>query len=114
MRTRRQGQGSCVGSTVADLLDAETSSDDAGRSKSHPDILRTILEKLGSLAPSYDIVDDDTPCGTQAATKAGIRTIGLLRGGWSEAELMSSGCIAVYSDPCELLARYAASPLAKA
>jgi phosphoglycolate phosphatase-like HAD superfamily hydrolase len=53
----------------------------------------------------------DTPYDAEAAAKAGLRTIGLLCGGWSEEELKRSGCIAVYKDPAELLARCAASPL---
>ena len=54
----------------------------------------------------------DTPYDAEAAAKAGMRTIGLLCGGWSPEDLKRSGCIAVYKDPAELLALYAASPLA--
>jgi len=42
-----------------------------------------------------------------------LRTIGLLCGGWSEGELKEAGCIAVYKDPADLLARYADSLLVK-
>jgi len=42
--------------------------------------------------------------------KDGSRTIGLLCGGWSEDELKQPGCIALYKDPADLLARYANSP----
>lgn len=48
----------------------------------------------------------------QAAGKAGLRTIGLLCGGWPEPELRRAGCLAIYRDPAELLAHYEQSPLA--
>ena len=96
---------------VSDLLEAETSSDDAEKSKPHPDIFQAALKKLGVEAV-YAIVVGDTPYDAEAATKAGIRPVGLLCGGWSEADLMKAGCIAVFRDPSDLLARYATSPLA--
>ena len=54
----------------------------------------------------------DTPYDAEAAAKAGLRTIGLLCGGWSEDELRQAGCVAVFKDPADLLARYRESPLA--
>ncbi|MDX7951359.1 HAD family hydrolase [Lichenihabitans sp. Uapishka_5] len=95
---------------IDDLLQAETSSDDAERSKPHPDIFQAALKKLG-VAPADAIVVGDTPYDAEAATKAGVRTVGLLCGGWSEADLLEAGCIAVFRDPADLLDRYAASPL---
>ena len=52
----------------------------------------------------------DTPYDIAAATQAGIRIVGLECGGWSASEL--HGAAAVYADPADLLARYAASPFA--
>jgi phosphoglycolate phosphatase-like HAD superfamily hydrolase len=52
----------------------------------------------------------DTPYDAEAAAKAGLKTVGFLCGGWSEAELRQAGCIAVYRDPADLLARYDGSP----
>ena len=95
---------------IGDLLQAETSSDDAERSKPHPDIFQAALKKLG-VVPTDAIVVGDTPYNAEAATKAGIRTVGLLCGGWSEADLVKAGCIAVFRDPADLLDRYVASPL---
>ena len=54
----------------------------------------------------------DTPYDAQAAGKIGLRTIGLLCGGWPEAELRGAGCIAIYRDPADLLRHYDQSPLA--
>jgi HAD superfamily hydrolase (TIGR01549 family) len=93
------------------LTDADASSDDAERSKPFPDIFQAARKRLGGGSPDRMIAVGDTPYDAEAAAKAGLRTIGLLCGGWSEEELKRSGCVAVYKDPAELLARCAASPL---
>lgn len=95
---------------IEDLIDAETSSDDAEKSKPHPDIFQAALAKLG-MAPEQAIVVGDTPYDAEAAARAGMRTIGVRCGGWSDAELKQAGCTAVYADPADLLARYESSPL---
>ncbi|TBR23138.1 MAG: HAD family hydrolase [Reyranella sp.] len=97
---------------IVDLIDVETSSDDAEKSKPHPDIFQAALAKLDNLPPEQVIVIGDTPYDAEAAGKAGLRTIGLLCGGWSEEELKQAGCVAVLRDPADLLARYSESPLA--
>ena len=48
----------------------------------------------------------DTPYDALAARRAGLAAIGMLSGGFSRRDLEASGCIAVYLDPAELLARY--------
>lgn len=97
---------------IADLIHAETSSDDADKSKPHPDIFEAALKGLGRVRPEEAVVVGDTPYDAEAAGKAGLRTVGLLCGGWSEEALRRAGCIAVYKDPADLLARYEGSPLA--
>lgn len=93
------------------LTDIETTSEDAEASKPNPDIFEAAMKRLGDVARGDAIVVGDTPYDAEAATKAGLRTIGLTCGGWSEAELKKVGCIAVYRDPADLLANYDASPL---
>jgi len=92
----------------------ESSSSDADRSKPHPDIFQAVLEMLG--APEHDsvFVVGDTPYDAEAAGKAGLRTIGVLCGGFPEQDLRSAGCIALYRDPADLLANYESSPLGRA
>ncbi len=98
---------------IEDVIDKETSSDDAESSKPHPDIFQAAMKRLGDISPEQVMVVGDTPYDAEAAAKAGLRTIGLLCGGWSENDLKKAGCIAVYKDPADLLARYADSPLVK-
>ena len=98
---------------IDDLIEDATSSDDAERSKPHPDIFEAALTKLDGVAPEEAIVVGDTPYDAEAAGKAGLATIGLLCGGFPEAELRASGCIAIFRDPADLLARYDESPLGR-
>ena len=97
---------------IADLIQTQTSSDDAEHSKPHPDIFQAAMKRLPGVAPGNILVVGDTPYDAQAATKAGLRTIGMLCGGFTEASLRQAGCIAIYRDPADLLANYAGSPIA--
>jgi HAD superfamily hydrolase (TIGR01509 family) len=98
---------------VEDLLEAAVSADDAERSKPHPDIFRAALEGLKDVAPSEAVVVGDTPYDVEAAAKAGMRTVALLSGGFSEEALRAAGAAAIYRDVSDLLDNYEESPLAK-
>ena len=97
---------------IGDLVDVATSSDDAERSKPHPDIFQAALKKLAPGAGDTIHVVGDTPYDAEAAAKAGLPAIGLLCGGFPEPDLSAAGCVALYRDPQDLLARFAGSPLA--
>ena len=98
---------------IADLVDVETSADDVEKSKPHPDVFEVALDRLGDVAPSEALGVGDTPYEVEAAGRAGIATIAILCGGFPEDDLRAAGCIAVYRDPADLLARYDESPLAR-
>jgi HAD superfamily hydrolase (TIGR01509 family) len=95
---------------IADLVDCQTSADDVARSKPYPDIFCAALAGLG-VAADDAIVVGDSPFDVQGATRAGIRTVGLLCGGFPLAHLKSAGAVAVYDDPADLLAHLQSSPL---
>jgi HAD superfamily hydrolase (TIGR01549 family) len=96
---------------INDLIESETSADDVDRSKPCSDIFDAALKQLGNLAPEDVVAVGDTPYDAEAAAKAKLRCIGLLCGGWTQPQLRRAGCIAVYRDPADLLARYGESPL---
>src|SRR5438874_1262187 len=48
-----------------------------------------------------------------AATRLSVRTIGVLCGGFPEADLRKAGCVAIYRDPADLLARLDESPIVR-
>lgn len=94
---------------IEDLVDGSTTSEDAEKSKPYPDIFQAALKQL---AHTDAIVVGDTPYDAQAAAKAGLKTVGLLSGGFAEQDLRAAGCIAIYRDPADLLRNYDSSPLA--
>ena len=98
---------------IEDLIETGTSTDDASKSKPHPDIFEAALKKLGHADPKASIAVGDTPYDAEAAGKAGLATIGVLCGGFPEADLRAAGAGSIYEDPADLLARYAESPLGK-
>ncbi len=91
---------------IEDLVEEETSSDDADKSKPHPDIFEAAMERLGDIEAREAIVVGDTPYDAEAAGKINLRTIGVLCGGFPEAELKAAGCVQIYKDPADLLAHY--------
>ena len=95
---------------MEDLIEESSSADDAKKSKPHPDIFEATLKKLG--LPASDVLAlGDTPYDAEAAGKAGIWTIGVTTGGWSEGELLGAGCIEVYKDVADLLDKFDQSAL---
>lgn len=97
---------------ITDLVEEETSADDADKSKPHPDIFEATLAALGDVEADEAIVIGDTPYDAEAAGKIKLRTIGVLCGGFPETELRAAGCTDIYGGPADLLARYDTSPLA--
>jgi phosphoglycolate phosphatase-like HAD superfamily hydrolase len=121
---------------IDDLIETETSSDDAERSKPNPDIFAVALERLarrgvapavpqrrgspraasglgGGLPKDRVLVVGDSPWDAIAAGRLGVRTLGVLCGGFPKAELGKAGCIAIYRDPADLLARLDESPIVR-
>jgi phosphoglycolate phosphatase-like HAD superfamily hydrolase len=95
---------------VADLIDSQTSADDADRSKPDPDIVAAALKRVKA-APDEAIMLGDTPYDVEAATRAGVRIVALECGGWCRDELR--GAVEVYADPADLLNKYDTSIFAR-
>lgn len=90
------------------IVDEETSSDDAKRSKPNPDIIEVALDKLGYPAEEA-VMLGDTPYDIESAAKAGVKTIAFRCGGWQDADL--KGAIGIYDNPADLLSHFDSSPL---
>lgn len=95
-----------------DLVDEETSADDAKKSKPHPDIFDAALRRL-KLSATECIALGDTPYDAEAAGHAGLRTIGVTTGGWTREELLAAGCVEVYESVAELLERFEESAIVR-
>ncbi|MBS1845186.1 MAG: HAD family hydrolase [Actinobacteria bacterium] len=70
-----------------------TSSTDAEQTKPHPELVQTALDKYGSGGPVLMI--GDSTWDVKAAKRAGVPTLALLTGGFSEAELREAGAAEV-------------------
>jgi HAD superfamily hydrolase (TIGR01509 family) len=95
-----------------DLVDAWTISDDVAQTKPKPDIIKAALHKLGD--PKGGVMIGDAVYDIQAAHAAGLPAIGLLTGGFSEAELLDVGADCVFENLLELLAKIEETPLGRA
>jgi HAD superfamily hydrolase (TIGR01509 family) len=91
-----------------DLVDAAVSGDDVARSKPCPDIFEAALARLSPPGPEGVLVVGDTIWDARAAAKAGLPAVGLRCGGASDRDLLDAGMIALFDDPADLLARFAA------
>jgi HAD superfamily hydrolase (TIGR01509 family) len=96
---------------VEDALTGITSDKDVEEAKPDPDLVLTALEVAGVEAAQAVLVGD-TVWDVQAAERAGVRCVGVLSGGVSEAELRDAGAVAVYRDVAALLDGLDDSPLA--
>lgn len=97
-----------IGPHVKDLFTQETTSKDAQQSKPDPNIMYAALQKI-HCGPDEVVMIGDTGYDIQAAARAGVKTIALRCGGWSDKDL--DGAIAIYDDPADLLAHLDHSPL---
>jgi HAD superfamily hydrolase (TIGR01549 family) len=97
---------------VSDLIEAHTSSDDAEESKPEPDIFEAAIQRIG-IDPPEVVVVGDSRYDAQAALKAGATPVGVLCGGFREADLRENGCVEIYRDPEDLFRRFNRSLLAR-
>ncbi|MDX6493332.1 MAG: hypothetical protein QOH02_1267, partial [Gaiellaceae bacterium] len=92
------------------LADSWTTNDDVEASKPEPDLVNAALEK----AETRDAAMlGDTPWDVEAARKAGIETVCLMTGGFSEQELLDAGAVAVFESIADLLDRLDETPLGR-
>jgi HAD superfamily hydrolase (TIGR01509 family) len=91
-----------------ELADAWTTKDDVDQTKPAPDLVRAALAK----AETEDaVMIGDTRWDVEAAAKAGIETICVVTGGWSEQELREAGAVAVFDSVDDLRQRVDETPL---
>jgi HAD superfamily hydrolase (TIGR01509 family) len=91
-----------------ELVDGWTDSGDVEATKPEPDLVRAAMEKAGG-GDAVMVGDSTWDC--VAAGRAGIETVAVLTGGFSEAELREAGAAAVFESIEELRARVGETPL---
>lgn len=76
-----------------ELVDGWTTSADVENTKPDPDLVNAALEKAGGEGPS--VMVGDSVWDVKAAKAAGLPTLAVLTGGFSEAELREAGAVQV-------------------
>ena len=94
---------------VRELADAWTSSADVQATKPKPDIVIAAMEKAGGTSA---VMVGDTNWDCEAAARAGIKTVAVMTGGFSEQELRDAGAVAVFESLDELRQGLDETPLA--
>jgi HAD superfamily hydrolase (TIGR01509 family) len=93
-----------------ELADDWTTSADVKATKPEPDLVQAALEKAEADADDAVMVGDSTwDC--EAANRAGVETLAVLTGGFSEQELRDAGATAVFSSIMELRESLDETPL---
>jgi HAD superfamily hydrolase (TIGR01509 family) len=87
-----------------DLADSWTTSADVEETKPAPDLVHTALDKAGGDGTEAMLVGD-TPWDVKAAGRAGVPTLAVLTGGFSEQQLTEAGAAAVFESVGELCER---------
>lgn len=91
-----------------ELADGWTDSGDVERTKPEPDLVAAAIEKAGG-GPGVMVGDSTWDC--EAAARAGLRTIGVRTGGFSDTELRDAGATAVFDSLPELREHLDDTPL---
>ena len=91
-----------------ELADAWTTSGDVENTKPEPDLVNSALEKIGG-GPAVMVGDSVYDC--EAAGNAGVDTIAVLTGGFSDSELIKAGAVIVFPSIVELRRRLSWTPL---
>jgi len=92
-----------------DLVDAWTTSADVESTKPEPDLVKAAVEKAGG-GDAVMVGDSTWDC--LSAGRAGVQTLAVLTGGFSEAELREAGAATVFGSVHELRERLGETPLA--
>jgi HAD superfamily hydrolase (TIGR01549 family) len=83
-----------------EIIDAYTTSDDVESTKPEPDLIKAALEKAE--ADGEALLIGDTVWDVEAAKRAGVDTLAVLTGGFSEDELRDAGARDVFTSVEEL------------
>jgi HAD superfamily hydrolase (TIGR01509 family) len=84
-----------------EIADGWTTSGDVERTKPAPDLVHAALDRVGG-EPDSAVMVGDTPWDVKSAAEAGVETIAVITGGFSEQELREAGAIAVFESVADL------------
>jgi HAD superfamily hydrolase (TIGR01509 family) len=93
-----------------ELADGWTSSGDVEATKPEPDLVQVALEKAGG---GEAVMVGDSTWDCEASKRAGLETIAVLTGGFSQEELLEAGAVTVYGSIDELRQSLDQTPLGR-
>jgi HAD superfamily hydrolase (TIGR01509 family) len=96
---------------VGDVVYGWTSSADVDATKPEPDLIEVAVEKSGR---SHAVMLGDSTWDCEAAERAGVETVAVLTGGFSQEELYAAGAAVVFESIEELLDRLDGTPFGNA
>ena len=96
---------------AAQIVDAWTTSADVESTKPEPDLIKAALDKVD--ADGEALLIGDTVWDVEAAKRAGVETLAVLTGGFSEQELRDAGAREVYTSVEELRRSLSESALSR-
>jgi HAD superfamily hydrolase (TIGR01509 family) len=92
-----------------ELVDGWTASDDVDATKPEPDLIEVAVEKAGG---GDAVMVGDSTFDVEAAERAGLETVAVLTGGFSDQELRDAGAVEVFHSIVDLRDRIGETPLA--
>jgi HAD superfamily hydrolase (TIGR01509 family) len=90
------------------LVDGWTTSGDVDNTKPEPDLVAAAVEKAGG---GKAVMVGDSTWDCESAKRAGLKTIGVLMGGFSERELLDAGAESVFDSLVALRRDLGQTPL---
>lgn len=93
---------------AADLIEGYTTADDVEATKPEPDLVGAAMRVAGELSA---VMVGDSIWDVEAAARAEVKTVAVLTGGFSEAELRDAGAVDVFESLGELRERLDLTPL---
>ncbi len=91
-----------------ELADSWTTSADVSQTKPAPDLVAVAMRRAGELSA---VMVGDSTWDIVAAQRAGLKTVAVLTGGFSEAELRDAGAVAVFDSLAALREALDTTPL---
>jgi len=90
------------------LADSWTTSADVERTKPAPDLVAVAMQRAGALSA---VMVGDSTWDVEAAARAELKTLAVLTGGFSEAELLDAGAVAVFESLVDVRLGLDSTPL---
>ena len=90
------------------LADSWTTSADVERTKPAPDLVAMAMRRAGALSA---VMVGDSTWDIEAAARAELKTLAVLTGGFSEAELLDAGAVTVFESLVDLRLGLDSTPL---